>query len=147
MVPCIQIKAQADMVRIVLVMHEPLGSAFAQCAEHVLGHKADLTVFDVAPDCDPDVQTGRLAGLLQVEPGQASLVLCDIFGATPFNIAKRAIKLATEQGATANLITGSNLCMVLKALTEPQDDLEQLGLHVQHGALKGIVSADHECHC
>ena len=128
-------------------MHEPLGSSFAECAEHVLGHKADLTVFDVAPDCDPDAQTERLADMLRQAPDEASLVLCDIFGATPFNIAKRAIKLATEEGFSAHLITGTNLCMVLKALTEQQDNPEQLSKNVQLGALRGIVNADTECKC
>lgn len=133
------------MARIVLVMHQPLGSAFAVCAEHVLGKKPELTVFDVAPDADPESQVTRLAGRLLEAPNEATLVLCDIFGATPFNIAKRAIKLATDRGLTAHLITGTNLCMVLKALTDQQDNPEQLSKSVQQGALRGIVNADHEC--
>src|SRR5690606_12326368 len=132
----LRVWVQVDMTRIVLVMHEPLGSSFAECAEHVLGHEANLTVFDVAPDCDPEAQVARLASLLQQAPGQATLVLCDIFGATPFNIAKRAIKLAAERGFSAHLITGTNLCMVLKALTEQQDNPEQLSKNVQLGALR-----------
>ncbi|MDS1141691.1 PTS sugar transporter subunit IIA [Pusillimonas sp. SM2304] len=133
------------MARIVLVMHQPLGSAFSACAEHVLGKKPELTVFDVAPDADPESQVTRLAGRLLEAPNEATLVLCDIFGATPFNIAKRAIKLATDRGLTAHLITGTNLCMVLKALTDQQDNPEQLSKSVQQGALRGIVNADHEC--
>jgi len=126
-------------------MHKPLGSAFAVCAEHVLGQKPELTVFDVAPDADPESQVTRLAARLLETPNEATLVLCDIFGATPFNIAKRAIKLATDRGLTAHLITGTNLCMVLKALTDQQDNPEQLSKSVQQGALRGIVNADHEC--
>ncbi|MGB6104449.1 MAG: PTS sugar transporter subunit IIA [Pusillimonas sp.] len=133
------------MTRIVLVMHEPLAAAFAACAEHVLGQKVELTVFDVAPDGDPETLEARLADILLQTPGEATLVLCDIFGATPFNIAKRAIKLATDQGLTAHLITGTNLCMVLKALTDQQTNPEQLSESVQLGALRGIVNADHEC--
>src|SRR5690606_8823157 len=91
-------RAWPDMARIVLVMHKPLGSAFAVCAEHVLGQKPELTVFDVAPDADPESQVTRLAARLLETPNEATLVLCDIFGATPFNIAKRAIKLATDRG-------------------------------------------------
>ncbi|MCC2595695.1 PTS sugar transporter subunit IIA [Pusillimonas sp. MFBS29] len=134
------------MTSIVLVMHEPLGSSFASCSEHVLGEKPDLTVFDVPPDGDPEVLSSELAGILkQTSDGQATLVLCDIFGATPFNIAKRAIKLVSEEGYGAHLITGTNLCMVLKALTERQDNPEQLSKNVQLGAQKGIVNADNEC--
>lgn len=131
------------MARIVLVMHQPLGAAFAACAEHVLGHPTALEVFDVAPDADPEAEVTRLAARLLHAPDEATLVLCDIFGATPFNIAKRAVRLATGKGLTAHLITGTNLCMVLKALTEQQENPEQLSENVRLGALRGIVDADH----
>jgi PTS system mannose-specific IIA component len=130
------------MARIVLVMHEPLGAAFDACAEHILGKKPQLTVFDVAADADPDELSVRLARTLLDEAKQPTLILCDIFGATPFNIAKRALKLATERGMVAHLITGTNLCMVLKALTEQQENPEQLSKTVRLGALRGIVNAD-----
>ncbi len=131
------------MARIILVMHEPLGSAFAACAEHVLGKKPELDVFDVAPDADPEAEVTRLAARMLRKPEEATLVLCDIFGATPFNIAKRAVRLASGKGLTAHLITGTNLCMVLKALTEQQENPEQLSETVRLGALRGIVDADH----
>lgn len=130
------------MTRIVLVMHEPLGSGFAACAEHVLGQKPALTVFDVASDAEPSVLVPELTKQLLQEPGQATLVLCDIFGATPFNIAKQALKLASEQGLTAHLITGTNLCMILKALTDQQENPDKLSESVRLGALRGIVDAD-----
>jgi PTS system ascorbate-specific IIA component len=129
------------MAGIVLVMHKPLGAAFAACAEHVLGHEARLSVFDVAADADPEAEVTRLARLLGSQ-GEATLVLCDIYGATPFNIAKRAIRLASMQGIDAHLITGTNLCMVLKALTEQQENPDKLSESVRQGALRGIVNAD-----
>jgi len=133
------------MARIVLVMHQPLGSAFAACAEHVLGQKADLTVFDVAPDAEPAVLIDDLSQRLLQDTHEATLVLCDIFGATPFNIAKQALRRATEQGLTAHLITGTNLCMVLKALTDQQENPDKLSESVRQGALRGIVNADQAC--
>ncbi len=130
------------MARIILVMHEPLGSGFAACAEHILGQKPELAVFDVAPDAEPSVLIPELARQLLQDAGEATLVLCDIFGATPFNIAKQALKLASEQGLTAHLITGTNLCMVLKALTDQQENPDKLSESVRLGALRGIVNAD-----
>ncbi len=130
------------MARIVLVMHEPLGSAFAACAEHILGQKAELTVFDVSPDAEPAPLISELSQRLLQNADEATLVLCDIFGATPFNIAKQALKLANEHGLTAHLITGTNLCMVLKALTDQQENPDKLSESVRLGALRGIVNAD-----
>ncbi len=132
------------MAGIVLVMHEPLGSAFASCAGHVLGHAVQLTVFDVAPDADPEAEVTRLARLLR-DQGDAVLVLCDIYGATPFNIAKRGIRLAASHGIDAHLITGTNLCMVLKALTDQQENPDKLSESVRQGAVRGIVNADQSC--
>lgn len=130
------------MARIVLVMHEPLGSAFAACAEHILGHTAGLSVVDVSPDAEPAVVIADLSQQLLQHANVATLVLCDIFGATPFNIAKQALKQATAQGVTAHLITGTNLCMVLKALTDQQENPDKLSESVRLGALRGIVNAD-----
>ncbi|MYN12019.1 PTS sugar transporter subunit IIA [Pusillimonas sp. TS35] len=129
------------MARIVLVMHEPLGSAFADCASHVLGHEPGLVVFDVPATADPEAEVTRLARLLQAGK-DAVLVLCDIYGATPFNIAKRAVRLANAHGTDAHLITGTNLCMVLKALTDQQENPDKLSENVRQGALRGIVDAD-----
>lgn len=123
-------------------MHAPLGSAFAACADHILGHATELTVFDVAPDGDPESLVAQLTDQLLQSPSEATLVLCDIFGATPFNIAKRALKMAGEQGLTAHLITGTNLCMVLKALTEQHENPDKLSETVRLGAMRGIVNAD-----
>lgn len=130
------------MVRIVLVMHAPLGAAFSDCVEHILGPRANLIVFDVPPDAPPDKLVSQLAQLLTQERSGPTLILCDIFGATPFNIASRALKLALEQGSSVHLITGANLCMVLKALTDQQENPDQFSENVRLGALKGIVNAD-----
>ncbi|HEY9279018.1 MAG TPA: PTS sugar transporter subunit IIA [Eoetvoesiella sp.] len=130
------------MVRIVLVMHAPLGAAFSACAQHILGAGPKLTVFDVQPDDQPDQLVMQLTQLLVQEPQSSTLMLCDIFGATPFNIASRALKLAIEQGVTGHLITGTNLCMVLKALTDQQENPDEFSEKVRLGALKGIVNAD-----
>ncbi len=128
------------MIRIALVMHEPLGRAFAACAEHVLGRAPEMLVFDVAPDAPPEDSAQRLAAELAQPSIKSVLVLCDIFGATPFNIAKRALSILDQQGVSSHLVTGTNLCMVLKALTEQQENPEKLSEDVRLGAVRGIVA-------
>src|SRR3546814_669051 len=127
------------MVRIVLVMHAPLGAAFSQCASHVLGGDPNLTVFDIDPVDQPDRKIPELVELMTRHSDSPVLVLCDIFGATPFNIASQALEKAGEQGVDGHLITGTNLCMVLKALTEHQENPDKLTEKVRLGALKGII--------
>lgn len=131
------------MVPVVLVMHAPLGSAFSRCAEHVLGEpQPHLHVFDVMADADVDLASQQLAEQLIQLPPPGTLVLCDLYGATPFNVAQRAIALAHEQGVNACLLTGTNLYMVLKALTDPLDDPEALCASVRCGVLRGIVGSE-----
>ncbi len=132
------------MVPVVLVMHEPLGSAFARCAEHILGEtQSRLHVIDIAADADVDVATEHVSQQLIQFSWPGSLVLCDLYGATPFNVAQHAIEQAKKQGAYACMLTGANLYMVLKALTDPATDPDALRASVRGGVLRGIVGSDH----
>lgn len=127
------------MARIVLVMHEPLGRAFAECAAHVLGREPQLTVFDVIADENPEVAAERLGSMLAGKMDGPVLVLSDIFGATPFNIARKTLAQLAGQGVQGHLVTGTNLCMVLKALTAHQDDPDKFSELVRQAAVRGIV--------
>lgn len=130
------------MARILLVMHEPLGRAFAECAAHVLGRDPSLAVFDVVADENPDAVVSRLKRTLVEHTDEEVLILSDIFGATPFNIARKALASAAEQGVRGNLVTGTNLCMVLKALTVNERDPDKLSEALRQAAVRGIVDAE-----
>ena len=106
------------------------------------------TVFDIAPDADPPAQTARILDWMRARgPAEPVLILCDLYGATPFNIAAQALRRALEEGYVAHLLTGTNACMVLKALTDQQENPESLGERVRQGALRGIVNAEPPCDC
>ncbi|CAM5793193.1 PTS sugar transporter subunit IIA [Castellaniella caeni] len=129
--------------RLALVMHEPLGAAFQECARHVLGRTPDLQVFDVVPDASPAGETERILNWVrQGHPDEPILMLCDLYGATPFNIAAQALRQGLEEGYVIHLLTGTNACMVLKALTDQQENPDSLSERVRQGALRGIVNAD-----
>lgn len=126
------------MVQVILVMHQPLGEAFARCAEHVLGGSSPLQVFDIAPDADIRAVGDELVARLLTMP-HGGLVLCDLYGATPFNIARRAVAHARCQGACVELLAGANLNMVLKAVTDRITEPAALADSVRRGALRGII--------
>ncbi|MFA5663436.1 PTS sugar transporter subunit IIA [Castellaniella sp.] len=130
-------------VRVALVMHLPLGAAFKECAAHVLGEIPDLPVFDIAPDADPEREAaGLLRWLRAGDPVEPVLLLSDLYGATPFNIATQARQQALQEGRVVHLLTGTNACMVLKALTDQPANSECLSTRVLQGALRGIVDAE-----
>ncbi|MFA7438887.1 PTS sugar transporter subunit IIA [Castellaniella sp.] len=128
--------------RIALVMHLPLGAAFKQCAAHILGATPELPVFDIAPDADPQAEIDKLSRWLHAgDPREPVLLLCDLYGATPFNIASQARQQALEEGRVVHLLTGTNACMVLKALTDSSAGAGCFSDRVLQGALRGIVDA------
>ena len=126
--------------KIVLFAHQPLASAWLDCAEHVLGVRPDVVCIDVPADVNPEALYARV--LQQLSGSTAgTLVLCDVFGATPFNIARRVVQQLNQMGEPAALLTGVNLCMVLKALTTSGVNLPTLLEQVKKAGLKGVVDA------
>ena len=129
------------MTRIVLVMHDPLASALASCARHILGQEPVLDVFDIVATDMPDKRLVEIVDTLTATPGVPTLVLCDIFGASPFNAARKAMELARSDGFEVEVMAGANLCMVLKALTAPRDEFRAFLRAVRAAATRGIVCA------
>jgi PTS system ascorbate-specific IIA component len=129
--------------RIALIMHKPLGAAFDACAAHVLGRNPDLQVFDIEPDAEPARESDRVLQWLRAAGQETpALILCDLYGATPFNIAVAAQRQALDEGYIVHVLTGTNACMVLKALTDQQENPDSLSERVREGALRGIVNAE-----
>lgn len=126
-------------------MHTPLGAAFAACAEHILGSRPSLHVFDVTPDVDTVNLGTRIRDCITEATETGSIVLCDLYGATPFNIAQNAVAQARAAGGKACLLTGANLNMVLKALTERLENPGTLRDSARDGAERGIVSIGDQC--
>ncbi|HEX2517939.1 MAG TPA: PTS sugar transporter subunit IIA [Castellaniella sp.] len=137
-----------NATRIALIMHKPLGAAFEACAAHILGREPDLQVFDVEPDADPEPESERVLAWLRAGGVETPvLILCDLYGATPFNIAATAQRRALDEGYIVHLLTGTNACMVLKALTDQQENPDSLSERVRQGALRGIVNAEPPPEC
>jgi PTS system ascorbate-specific IIA component len=126
---------------VVLIAHEPLASAWRECARHVLGRPADALCVDVPADVDTETMYQQLLARLPDAGGKGVLMLCDVFGATPFNIARRVVRQLNQQGGQAALLTGVNLCMVLKALTTSGVDAPALAELVLERGRKGMLQA------
>ena len=122
--------------RIFIIAHAPLAHALRECALHVFADSADsLLALDVLPDADPHDTLTEAQQLLADAPDVPTLVLTDLFGATPCNVAQRLI-----QGCSARLIAGVNVPMLLRAVcyrAEPLDALVQLALD---GGNQGVMS-------
>ena len=105
------------MNSILLIAHSPLAHALRQCALHVFPEAEDCVgALDVLPNVSPEETLGAARILLAQQLGRAPraqvLVLTDVFGATPCNVAQQLV-----DGARSRLVAGVNLPMLLRAVT------------------------------
>ena len=123
------------MARLFIIAHAPLASAFQALAAHAFPDAASsLTVYDVSAGRSDDVQAAEAAGLLDMGPLADTLVLTDVFGATPCNIARR---LAEARGL--RVLVGINLPMLWRALNYRERPLDDLVLMAMAGGTQGIM--------
>ena len=127
------------MNAILLIAHAPLANALRQCALHVFPDCGTTVVaIDVQPNLSPDETLGAariaLEQLARVPQVKGVLVLTDIFGATPSNVAQ---KLA--DGVSSRLITGVNLPMLLRAVTYRHESLDTLVSRAVIGGTQGVM--------
>ena len=120
---------------ILLIAHAPLAHALRDCALHVFADCADdVSVLDVPPDESPEATLAQAQTLLAHSGAERTLVLSDVFGATPSNVAHRLV-----EGTPARLLVGVNLPMLLRALCYRHESLEQQTARAVAGGQQGIL--------
>ncbi|MDP3136454.1 MAG: PTS fructose transporter subunit IIA [Burkholderiaceae bacterium] len=124
---------------ILIIAHAPLANALRQCALHVFPDCADsVAALDVQPNVSPDetLAAARIvsAQLESAGPVAGILVLTDIFGATPCNVAQKLV-----DGVFSRLITGVNLPMLLRTLSYRHESLEALVARAVVGGTQGVM--------
>ncbi|MFO7188737.1 MAG: PTS fructose transporter subunit IIA [Pseudomonadota bacterium] len=124
------------MVGILIVSHGAFGEALIHCASHVLGKRplrvrqVGVTVHD-----DPDLILPVAQELVkQLDEGQGVLVLTDMMGATPSNIATRLYVPGKVE-----VLSGASLPMLVRALTYRNEDLSTVVAKAMSGGHDGIV--------
>ncbi|MEY3654282.1 MAG: hypothetical protein RL739_2452 [Pseudomonadota bacterium] len=121
--------------RIFIVAHAPLAQALKACAMHVYPEcAAEVLALDVKADDTPE-QSLQAAQQLWVDfPNGDVLVLTDVLGATPANIAQQ---WARER--KAKIIAGVNLPMLLRSVCYRHEPIEGLVQRAMTGGALGVV--------
>ncbi|MBK6677374.1 MAG: PTS fructose transporter subunit IIA [Rhodocyclaceae bacterium] len=124
------------MIGIFLVTHATYGESLIQCACHVLNKRPPrIAQIGIAAQDDPlDAlpMAQQLLGL--VDSGKGVLIMTDIFGATPANLATKLLKPGRVEG-----IAGVNLPMLVRALTYRDRDMETLIAKAVAGGRDGVL--------
>jgi PTS system mannose-specific IIA component len=123
------------MVGILIVAHGSLGDSLLHCAAHVLGGPpVRIRQIGVSIDDDPAavlVQARESVQLL--DEGDGVLVLTDVYGATPGNIAARLLVPGKVEG-----IAGVSLPMLVRALTYRNEPLRVVVAKAMSGGVEGV---------
>jgi PTS system ascorbate-specific IIA component len=127
------------MIGILVISHEPLGTALLHCTRHIFGRlPVQLAALDVIPDEDPEAALHSARELLKrINDGSGVIVLTDIFGATPARIAARL-----AEPNRVRVIAGVNLPVLVKALTYRRGPLEEVSERLMQGVRDTIMIID-----
>ena len=128
-------RGNTDMAGILIIAHAPFATALRDCIAHIYGGiPARIGVIDVVPDCDPpEVIAFAYSEVERLKEENGTLVLTDMFGATPANIATRLSALPDVR-----VLAGVNLPMLVRAVCYRATPLDTLVDKALAGATKGI---------
>jgi PTS system ascorbate-specific IIA component len=127
------------MVTIVVIAHRPLASALVEAARHIYSRdpcaaSRQMVAMDVAPDADIGSAVEQAGVLLrEIDRGQGVLVLTDVIGATPGNVATQL----AQPGRVA-VVAGVNMPMLLRSLCYGDSSLEELVAKATAGGVNGV---------
>ena len=125
------------MIGIFLLTHATYGESLIQCACHVLNKRPPQIVqLGMAAQDDPlDALPLAREMLKLVDSGRGAVILTDIYGATPSNLAMKLLEPGRVEG-----IAGVNLPMLLRAIAYRDKDMETLLTRAVSGGRDGVLN-------
>lgn len=124
------------MVGILIIAHGTLGESLIHCASHVMGGRPPhLVHIGVSKQDDPQFVLPQAMKLLRgIDQGSGILVLSDVYGATPSNIACKLLIPGKIEG-----VAGVNLPMLVRALTYRNEALKTVVAKAISGGIEGVM--------
>jgi mannose PTS system EIIA component len=123
------------MPGLLIIAHAPLASSLKAVAAHAFAEAAaDLQAYDVAPQLPLEQIEREAAARLDLVRRPEALILADVFGATPFNVAQRLC-----DGPQVKVIAGVNVPMLWRALSYRDASLDVLIERALAGAVQGVI--------
>jgi len=124
------------VIGVLIIAHGTLAESLIHCASHVLGRRPmrvrqlGVTIHD-----DPQAILPQAQDLVDhLDDGNGVLILTDMYGATPCNLAARLLRPGRVEG-----LAGVNLPMLIRALTYRDQPLEKMISKAISGGCEGVV--------
>jgi mannose PTS system EIIA component len=123
------------MIGMVLVTHGRLACEFRAALEHVVGPQKQMSVITIDPDDDMDGRRQDIMDAIHgVDTGEGVVVLTDMFGGTPSNLA-----ISAMNGSNVEVVAGINLPMLIKlASVRDETKLQDAVVQAQDAGRKYI---------
>lgn len=120
---------------ILIIAHAPLASALRECVLHVFPESGGgIAALDVAPNEAPEATQATAMALLAQLNSEQTLVLTDMFGATPCNVAQKVV-----DGIQSRLVAGVNLPMLLRTVNYGHEPIDALVARALAGGAQSIM--------
>ena len=126
------------MLGIILVTHGNLADEFLSAMQHVVGHQTQISTACIGPNDDMNERRNDiLSKVAEVDSGEGVIVLTDMFGGTPSNLA-----ISIMDHANIEVIAGINLPMLVKLATLRTDlSLKEAVIGAKEAGIKYITIA------
>jgi len=123
------------MPGLLIIAHAPLATSLKAVAEHAYPDcAAQLAVLDVQPDASIEAMEAEARRLLETVGRPEVLILTDVFGATPCNIAQRL-----ADGVRVKVVAGVNVPMLWRTLCYVDESLDAVVARAVAGATQGVM--------
>lgn len=110
-------RSHEPMIGIVIIAHAGLATEFRAALEHVVGAQGQMETLSIGPDDDMELRRNQLiAAVGRVDAGAGVIVLTDMFGGTPSNLA-----ISVMEDTGAEVIAGANLPMLIRLASVRED--------------------------
>lgn len=107
------------MIGIIVIAHGRLAHEFVSVLEHVIGPQENIKTLGINPDDNVAEQRETLEEMItQVESGKGVVLVTDMFGGTPSNLA-----IAVSKNKNVEVVAGVNLPMLIDLVQQRSADL------------------------
>jgi mannose PTS system EIIA component len=123
------------VIGVLVITHGAIGDALLASAAQILGAPAQAAALGVARSDDPEAVLKRAHALAaRLDSGEGLLVLTDMFGATPCNVASRLLADGRVEG-----VSGVSLPMLVRVLSGRNGSLAAAVRRALSGGAEGVV--------
>ncbi len=127
-------------VSILIISHNEIGSALLNTVKQTFGSELPLRIatVELRPDVDPEHLITKLKNVVKaLDQGDGVLILTDLFGSTPSNVAQKI-----QDYKNIRIVSGLNLPMLIRVMNYPKSSLIELVEKARTGGQSGIIECE-----